>query len=163
MGWPHRCHPLGRHGGDRRQRLRRGEDVGTANPHLRPAADRRRWPPRGAEWLDPAAAVRSRLLRSADTGGAIRLTPSVAAIHLVPTRSILGELAFAGLRDGYGTTQVVWRRNESPEAVRETLESLSPESVVSVHGTVQARPADMQRVRCRWPLVARSDSVFDLG
>jgi len=82
--------------------------------------------------------------------------PVSAAVHMIRRAcSMLGELAFAGLRDGYGTTQVVWRRNESPEAVRVALEALTPESVVSVHGTVQARPADMQRVRRLPPPVAR--------
>ena len=43
----------------------------------------------------------------------------------------------------------MWRQGTGSAEVRTLLESLSPETVVSVHGTVLARPTDMQKVRAQ--------------
>ena len=100
--------------------------------------------------MDPATEVREGL-EGAPEGEAQWLTDWVdrgprCGRERLGMERMLGELVFAPIRDGHGTTQLVWRQGASPDDVRSLLETLTPETVVSAHGTVHERPADMQKV-----------------
>lgn len=65
---------------------------------------------------------------------------SVVLHGWVNRRRDLGGLIFLDIRDRYGITQIVVE--PSQEALFSVADSLRPEFVVEVQGTVQARPAD---------------------
>jgi aspartyl-tRNA synthetase len=72
-------------------------------------------------------------LRPADVGGTVRLAGWVAA------KRDHGGLLFVDLRDAGGTVQLVLHPGQAPY---DTLDGLRVESVVSVTGTVVARPPE---------------------
>lgn len=59
----------------------------------------------------------------------------------ITTPRHLGGMAFAPIRDATGVAQLVWDHDKLSRTVAE----LSPETVVSVRGTVRPRPADQVR------------------
>lgn len=58
----------------------------------------------------------------------------------VGSRRDLGGLVFLGLRDRFGTTQVVINPENAPKDVAESAAALRYEFVIEIQGTVQARP-----------------------
>ncbi len=75
-------------------------------------------------------------LRKGDVGAAVTLSGWVHA------RRDHGGLIFIDLRDRYGKTQVIFDESKDPGAFTAAKE-LSGEDVVTVHGQVVPRPADM--------------------
>ncbi|KAJ3162841.1 hypothetical protein HDU86_003816 [Geranomyces michiganensis] len=85
-------------------------------------------------------AAAARTLRDADVGSTVVLN----GWSLAP-RKIGANISFLPVRDHTGTAQLVHEldpESTSSAHLRETLLSLTPESIVCVRGTVRARPAD---------------------
>ena len=78
--------------------------------------------------------------------GELRLTDAGKQVKIVGwlenVREVGSELAFAVVRDFYGTTQVV---AETPEMVRQ-LHTITKESTISVEGTVRERASKTSKM-----------------
>ncbi len=92
-------------------------------------------------------------------------TPTAAVTGWVHEIRDLGGLAFILLRDRTGILQVTIPKKKVPEAVVETVRSLSKESVITVEGTVKAiekAPGGRELVPERITLVSASESPLPL-
>jgi aspartyl-tRNA synthetase len=96
-------------------------------------------------------------LRASDTGHEVRLAGWVNRVR------DHGGVFFLDLRDRYGITQVVTRPGEASAELIATLQSMRPEFVVAISGTVAPRPEGMinrERATGEIEVVAHSAEVL---
>jgi hypothetical protein len=75
------------------------------------------------------------------TIGDAKLTPTVTTYFVNSLRKFSDELIFLPLRDSSGTIQLVLKNSSKDSAAQQSLQDLTPESVICVEGKVVARDA----------------------